>query len=468
MLVHPTSLPLPAKTLVRDLISYSGSPGKDNLSPYPGMLQILRDQTRLRGVSMDLEHLLSELDRQIDYDSRKQRPTPGFYQKREPGDLPEVYLTRLEDIDVSWIMQYVNNILTGYKHRNGGLGAQKYMSGNNGVWRDSDGEVRQITELMVDEDASYGHDIAAAKAKLPYLLKRLHQKSRVLRCSLISMYGRYLCVQRVLNRASPKPQDMLAVKIWQMDALGNITQPYPPSANHNKGFPEAFAFVRGDNPDDPYYRDLVEFGHVCDVLSIKLWMEDATKFDNKFINGLLVTYIMSNNDFLFAGRKVDTTVLKAISSTSVSDWQSTASAAKVKDEDAFVERCSTYRWLDTLEEVDFDTVKQFLNFYRAHTKDGTFTTTRNRLHTYMGFVCAPGGDTPFLFDTTSFYTKKGGRAILHKSGTLIAYTEDADIPAIHIEQAISYMRQYFSISLKHYYPEGWGQWNTLGTLMQHY
>lgn len=459
MLIHPAQRPIKAQTLVVDLISYSGSPKKGNLSPYQGMLQILRDQIRSRGHTMDLDHVIENLGTLSDYDADKQHPIPGKYVKHE--ELPEKYLTRLEDIDPSWVAQYITNVLTGYKFRNGGLGANKYASGSNGVWTDSEGEVRQITDLAVDMDATYGYDIHEAKSKLPYLLKRLHQKSIDLGCSLISIYGRYLCVK--VGTATPKPSHILATPIYQMDKSGHVTAPYPPTANHNKGFPEALQFVSGAYPNDPYYKDLLEFGQVCSVLGIKLWCEDPKEYDQDFINSLTVTYIASNKDFLWNGRKIDGTVLSALSTTSVKDFKTDELVNASAKYESFAERIGDNP-IFRRPELSYNSIKKLLALYTlANDEDKTFGEKNRHLHTCNGFICAPGSDTPHLFNTDKFCENKGKYALLHYTGLFVQYSTSSPVKVLSSDKAMVYLSGSFRMRLTNRAPEGWGQWDSMDT-----
>lgn len=409
---------------------------------------------------MSPEHIREYVVGQPDYDSQTQRPTIGPYVQRSEVVPDEAVLKRLEDIDISWVLKYVTNVLTGYKKNNGGLGAAKYNSQTNGLWVDSDGEVRQITETWIDKDNYYGRDISGAQAKLPYLLKRLHQKSRMLGCSVLSIYGRYLCCQQVLNIAIPKPKDMLAAKIYKMNSMGYITEPYGPSANHNRGFPEAFAFIRGADPDDPYYADLTEFGYICDLLGIKLWMEDPREYDQKFINTLVVTYISTNQEFLWHGKKLDRTVLGALRNTSVSDY---AGEPVVQDEcESFVERCNNANIpkITYGEEIPLNDLVMLLKYYTKASGDETFKAIPRTFHTCDGFICAPYSDMPYLFNTDAFNERQGKVALLHRSGYFLQVCEYGAIPCLSSKNAITYIQGHFKQRVSHRYPEGWGKWET--------
>lgn len=392
-------------------------------------------------MGFDTNHLLKYLRTQNDYDATKQRPVEGPYVKHAVPPEDGEYLTRLEDIDESWVAKYVTDVIIGYKRNSGGVMDVKAVSNRNGMWTDSDGQSREITELESYSDSTTGYDLNAVKAKLPYLLRRVFQKSVQLRCSLISMYGRYLYLKYEGNTA-PKPKDMLEGRIWRMDASGNITTPYTESANHNLEFPEAFKFVKGAYPQDPYYLDLLELGEVCNLLRVKLWREDPHDYDVNFDRKLLVTYVASNQDFLWAGQRRDTKVLSALKFVSAKDWAVQTDNVQ-SAVDAFLERCGQANNFHIFKrcETDLKSVRAFMNLYRIMTGSTAFAG-QTQYNTAYGFICEYGTDTPFAFNTDMFCGEKGKWAILHKSGYFVRPSSTNRVYTLSMADARAYISAY--------------------------
>ena len=212
MLIHPIQFPLKSKTLVEDLISYSGSPTEANLSPYQGMAPVLRDQTKVNGDTVDLKSLTEYIRKNYgDYDSIKQKPVAGPYCKREPGEpvKEEDVLIRLEDIDYTWVEKFVTNAIIGYKINRSGRSVELANMRAAPTFTDSDGDILTEAYITEDTDNTSGYNLFEDKAKLPYLLKRLHYKSILLGTSLISIYGVYLRFKS--SNIRPAPRDIPAV-----------------------------------------------------------------------------------------------------------------------------------------------------------------------------------------------------------------------------------------------------------------
>lgn len=460
---------IPASTLVVDLISYDGSPDKTRLSPYPGMLQELRNQIRVRGgESIDIRDMMDYIRDQKDYSCKAQKPQPGPYVRREPGTPePTTWLTRLEDIDSSWVEEYVIDSMIGYKRNAGGRSKQLRTTRGNVVFADEDGALTDETELETDSDNTSRYDIVEAKTKLPHLLKRLHLKSKTLGCSLISLYGTYLRLQHE-GAANPKPGALLSPpnKIWRMDADGNITTPYPPSANHTVGFPEALKFVSGQVPNDPFYKDLLEMKHVCDALGISLWLEDPKKFDQAFIDSLLVTYVKSNTDFLWNGRPKDSHILDAIHDSSKADWSSPGSQVYNRDNvQSFLLRVEDSRSAELRSVVNMTCTDQlfdyFFSLYKILSQDADFVVSGRTycrcnpgasyaeervpnmrcMSTAYRFLCLNGSAQPYSFKVGPICMGRPySTAILHESGNLFIVSNTRQVFVLHISKAVEYIK----------------------------
>lgn len=436
-------------------MSYSGSPTTENLSPYRGMTEVLRKQMVGANGTLDFKSLVSHVAISIgDYDAYKQKPVAGPYRKREPGEeIPEdTILTRLEDIDESWLENYVRSGIIGYKIRGDGRSAYMRSAKEAIIFQNSEGEYLTDADLMKDRDNTTDLHILEARAKLPYLLKRVHFKSKQLGVSLISMYGVFL---KIGGNQSTPPRDMLrGHTIWRMNSLGFITTPYPETANQNPGFGENLRYIKGMAPDE-FYQDLLEFRDTLDVLGIRLWEEDPKEFDEKFMAGLVVKYVMSNNEFLWKGQRRDASVLSALGAASVNDWGSDTTSTDTSRILSFVttftesnsEDLSKYMRADKASIAKLD---YFIALYAQVSKDTNFGKDEDgRLYPqskdmlyYDGFYCLPDDGAPYPFNVSFIHTNPGARALLHKSGHVVLVTRNNRAFCLTVEEASAALLTY--------------------------
>ena len=435
-------------------MSYSGLPTTESLSPYKGMFQLLKDQIAGQRGTYDFNSLIEHIAKSIgDYDSAKQLPVAGPFRLRTPEEKegPEPVLKRLEDIDATWLENYIRSGIIGYKKRPDGLSSYLHRTKEAIVFQNSDGDFLTGADLERDRDNTTDLDVFAAKEKLPYLLKRIHFKSKQLGVSLISMYGVFLMVN---GSVDTKPREMLKHTIWKMDKFGNVTTPYPQSANQNPGFGENFQYIKGFRPDE-YYQDLLEFREVLDILGIRLWEEDPREFDEAFISRLIVKYVVPNNVFLWKGQRKDSTVLNALGSMSVSDWgfnHSTSDAARIR---SFVmnfcdSRSPIVREYMLPDHEGKKNIDYFLFLYARATKDKNFYTGEDgkpypqtrHMDTYEWFYCLPDEGSPYAFDVTPISNIPGAVALLHNSGHLIMVSNTKRFQAITVSEAIAAFATY--------------------------
>lgn len=270
----------------------------------------------------DLRRIIDMLKGQPDYDADHQKPAPGVWVKNRVP--PTSYLRRLEDIDASWVRKYLENVLTGIKINKSG-GMREYFSQNREARTLSGNEGGTIEEgeLLIETGEFSPVDIAEAKSKLPYLLKRLYDKSLLMRVSAMSLviaYEKAKIVSKV-----PRPKAILEAGVYKMGKDGTIEGRFPPSANSGKVFPPACDWIRGFAPD-AYFDDAMELIRVCRVLGIDIKEEDPLNYQAKDIANLTITYISKNLDYLSGSRKRNLSVLDSLASVSISDYSAAEKA----------------------------------------------------------------------------------------------------------------------------------------------
>lgn len=447
MIIHTGQLPNPAPMLLVDLVSRTGSPTTHSLSPYDGMRDVLFSQFRKRGVEVDLDKIISMVKSVPDYDADKQKPLGGTWRK-DRGH-PDHYLRKLEEIDESWIRKYLENVLFGIrKNRSGGLREYAAQNQESRVLIGNEGEETEEGELLIDYGEFAPMDIAEAKSKLPYLLKRLHDKSIAMKVSAMSLIIAY--ERAKLSRKVPKPMDLLAVGVYRMGKDGNIEGRFPPSANSGKVFPPACDWILG-YAQDPYFADAIELLRICTVLGIDIREEDPFDYQAADIAKLKVTYISKNRDYLSGARQRNLSVLNSLSAVKISDYAVVSKAAtpisvRVMDTVQSVLDCNDASIQKILEQKpDRDALNRFFRAYSEVAKDFRVTaqqraemsSTRRKITltnpkalliptmddfiTRDGFLYSPANSgVPQLFRVKKFTNDdiRADIAIAHSSGYL--------------------------------------------------
>lgn len=490
MLISLGALPNPAPTLLEDLVSRTGSPDMHSLSPYKGMANVLFQQFPPNGNNLD--RIVDLLRQQPDYNADKQKPVAGTWIKdRVP---PTTYLRRLEDIDETWVRKYLENVLVGVKKNKSG-GIREYYSDHKEAYTltDLEGNAVEESELLLEHQPQAPMAIAEAIAKLPYLLKRLYDKSLEMRVSAMSLIIAY---ERAKLEAKnlPKPKDILLEGVYKMDAEGHLGTQFLESANSGKVFPPACDWIRGFNKD-PYFADMVELLQVCEVLGIDIKQEDPRDFQAEDIAKLKVTYISRNRDYLSGARQRNLSVMNSLRSVKVSDYQlgtNPAISIRMQTEnmaqavldclDPTLKKCLEHP-LPTAE------INRFFNLYAAFAPDFRVTweqhlrmatgkapdNCKNRdrrvtpllldFYTRDGFLCARTSPTRLeTFRVGKFVdaTKVSGTiAIAHTAGYLFLLSDDCRIFYLDMSTLADYMEDamHGNFANKYVGNRKYGWWN---------
>lgn len=473
MIIHTGQLPNPAPMLLVDLVSRTGSPTTRSLSPYDGMRDVLFSQFRKRGVEVDLDKIISMVKSVPDYDADKQQPVGGTWRK-DRGH-PDHYLRKLEEIDESWVRKYLENVLFGIrKNRSGGLREYAAQNQESRVLIGNEGEETEEGELLIDYGEFAPMDIAEAKSKLPYLLKRLHDKSIAMKVSAMSLIIAY--ERAKLSRKVPKPMDLLAVGVYRMGKDGNIEGRFPPSANSGKVFPPACDWILGYTQDS-YFTDAIELLRICTVLGIDIREEDPFDYQAADIAKLKVTYISKNRDYLSGSRQRNLSVLNSLSSVKISDYavvskSATPISVRVMNTVQSVLDCNDASIQKILEQKpDRDALNRFFRAYSEVAKDFRVTaqqraemsSTRRKITlanpkalliptmddfiTRDGFLYSPANSgVPQLFRIKKFTNDdiRADIAIAHSSGYLFLVADGNCVYYLDACQLTRYVDDFLS------------------------
>lgn len=448
MIIHNGPLPNPAKTLLEDLVSRIGSPTTQSLSPYDGMRRVYQEQ-HLDNYSEEL--VLDLLKGCPDYNPASQKPIAGPYvpASEKPSNAPT--LQRLEDIDASWVAQYLRDALIGLKIRNcNSLKEYKYQNQEVYMFRSNDGEgFVSPADQLVEYHQYTPITVLEACAKLPYLLKRLQDKSIMLRVSVMSLIIAYEKAKRI--QPDPKPSQILRMGVYQVDGNGNLFDYcMPDSANSGRVFPAARSWIAGRDPD-PYFYDALELLQVCTVLGIDITQEDPTVFTPEFIENLKVTYISKNRNYLQGCTRVNGNVLNKLSTLQVTPLQPPAAKPYtrldvIEDTIQAILEAQSASQLMLDEPAKPEIINNFLAAYAAHT-NGVPLTYEDFI-TRDGFLYRKSApNTVYQVLVKEFLRRPSPpsdlqtvAAIIHTSGYAFLISKDARVIYVSLATLTHYIK----------------------------
>lgn len=467
MLIFTATWGLPQRYLVTDLMSYDGLPNKDSLSPYQGMASVLYSNLRIKKTQIDPAAAIKSIEQTCaDYNPIAQGVLPGEYQRvrdRPPEDQIPI---RLEDIDYGWVYAYTLQLIIGFKDRGN---ATAYALGTQtapGFEDAESGDVVSATDMLVDTESQARADLNTMKARLPFLLKKIHELSKKFRVHLIS-YLKLWYSSKESFTVLPAPRDILSEGLLlKMGADGNPDGYFPASANSGRVFPAAKAFMDGST-GDPDYQYIREFIQVLNALGLNIMNEDPRKFDQAFMDNIIVTYIESNKEFMIRGRRRSPRVYAELGAVSVSDWTKNTDAmvtsavsnfvAKLQFNEALVARINQ-------SAAPASAMNYFMQMYFMFANDVRFCVRGEVYKLYVpkdvpddsrqapnmdcvedveGFVALPGEDSPYAFSLRCM--KYGGdkqKAILTTSGKLILVRKGVRTEYIPVATASAYIAAY--------------------------
>lgn len=467
VLVFTATWGLPQRYLVTDLMSYDGSPSKDNLSPYQGLAQVLFRNLSIRHVQIDPSDAIKVIEQTCsDFDPLKQGTLRGPYQRYRDFPAEEDIPIRLEDIDQEWVHQYATQLIIGYKDRGGASAYKRTTQTAPAIEDEESGDVSSATETLVDSEYTVRSDLNTVRGRLPYLLKRVHDLSKKYRVNLISYLQLWYYAKGGYSTL-PAPRDILSEgRLLRMGDDGNPDGYFPASANSGKVFPVAKRFMDGVS-DDPDYHFIQEFIQALNVLEIDIRNEHPEDYNQKFIDGLIVTYVESNHDFIVRGRKLSPKVYSALGDVSVSDWDKTADVIPTSTVDNFVSKVqfnqALVEWLNR-DPVSDGVMNYFLMMYHAYGNDKDFyvpgdvymlynakvvpedsrqAPNVNCLEVVDGFVALPGTGIPYVFNLSALrYKSKNMGAVLTSSGKLVLVRDSIHTEYIGLADANVFLAEY--------------------------
>lgn len=326
MLVSKETIKIPAKTVVEDLISRSGSATAESLSPFDGVYPKISKMLS----NIDFEgSIIQMFDIQGDVDIDRIKPYPGAknpkadqhqmlkaryrdFNPTEPYDAQ--YERKIENVDFSFIWSYIYNRWYNLT-RDAKKGIREYSAEYRvaRTYSEADDESDGYTEekdLILDTD----YEIFSAEAKqeakeeIPFLLKRLHEKSKDCGVSIISLVRAFergritveLENQKKSYVSTIAPRHVLPEGVYEMHENGMLGKRYDSSANSTeRRFRNAWSWLM--QYTDSYREDVDTLLKDYEILGIDIKEEDPFVYNQEFIDSMVVTFVSSNEEYITRG-----------------------------------------------------------------------------------------------------------------------------------------------------------------------
>lgn len=418
-------------------------PTKESPSPFKGQLEEFSRQFPGGEIPPSALRLI---DQQMDYNADKQRPMAGVYiQETLRGD---GYLRRLEDIDESWVVQYLKNVITGIKiNRNNSLREEDRNVRERQTVADADGEFIELSSIQLERHKYSALDVQKWAEKLPYLLKRLHDKSKEGGISLLSLLISFERAKRkrVMKGGEVKPGEILAERVYFMDKTGHLTTRV--TENKHKVHEIWMRWIRGfEDYKDSYFYDAMELLDICEKLGIDIGREDPFEYQEEYISTLAVTYIAKNRDVVMRGcRPVNRAMIEELKCVTFEDYKRTQNYLEGFDEGKLMRR-KTQRFLsshDTRIDANLSRMRDLETFVSALELINKGDRYRiSTMPTADGFYMRDRVN-PRKFDVSCIFREDDrmrAECLIHSSGYLILVSDTLELIFLDIEHALEYIR----------------------------
>jgi hypothetical protein len=309
MLVPRRIIHIPARKIILDLALRSGSPDREAVCPYNG-----RRNDFMHNLAGDARYAHMEslpfLDMQADFLSEKVKPISIHTSRtKEEFDAIQNYNVNLEDIDESWVYKYFDNIMYRLKEHNANTvkKAASLIEETN-WWADTEdsGVIHTEKDDQIRETNYSALDLMKWSEKIPYLLRRLHERSKECSIGIFSLLVSYEKIRKkrehnVGTAREAKASEVLAAGVYFMNKQGFLTT----RVLENKGnkWNPIWRWIQGrDGFRDDYFYNAMELLDILDRLEIDIKNEDPFNYQEDFISKLDVSHIIDNRDFMLQGR----------------------------------------------------------------------------------------------------------------------------------------------------------------------
>lgn len=421
-------VPIPSKKIIEDLISREGEPTEASMCQLPGMYDLVRKYAGSEPIESVSLKILTKTD--IRADKCSMRAQTRFF------SLHGRKMKTIEDIPEATIRHYIGNLVySATKHDTGSTkeDRKRFRYGRNFEDSDSDGFIIQESDLLTQKEDASTKDKLYWSKKLPYILKKLHQYSKTYEISIISAIVAYCRARRRYNLDNRNLEIVPIGKvveggIMKMNKLGlikraengNILYENDGKGNFRK---YVYDYIIGKKQGELY--DLIhELLYICNSLQIDLIDEDATLYEEEFINNLITTYVTSNRVYL--NMKCNPLSIKAIRSITF-DRKDIKTEEPMTTKELLVK--SIERQVSLIQNVEDSKIEKYRDVTGTNLKEyiekmvdinyefyGRFL---NNIYFRDGFVCDANSKI-ILFPVSIFRRYNNDeRFIIHKDGYVI-------------------------------------------------
>ena len=476
--------------MIVELALRGSSPNSESPSPYKGTLEYtFKTIEFFKGRFIDFDgNLYNMLEAQPDYNADDQCPTFEPYTGDEYQEMtkprrysPELgiessYARRLEDIDDTWVFAYITMALYAINdNKENGIKAYNRSHTLLNVMEDEeDGSVVSESELLTSHSNDYSpEEIAKAKEKIPYLLRRLHDKSKSMRVHIISLLRAHELAKNevaLAKRRDPRktlkvaPRHLLKYNVHKMNPDGTIGPIFKEDANNREpSFKEARAWVlQYEDCTDAYTQDAIDLLHYYDVMGIDITKEDVRVYQEEYISQLTVLYISSNREYVTRKRSgFHKEVFEALRRVPLENFEAIITDT---DEDEFDELDNTMHLFNDSIFINRDYDDAMDDSSDAFTNSNTYNL--NMLTVYYNilyktnidpskFITQDGFyysdmETPFVLDISGLLDDNtfdentpSGMVLVHESGFIVRLSKTHFSKMIRTEVVVSYLEQYY-------------------------
>lgn len=288
----------PNKSVIEDILTREGPATMEDFTPFTGQAHLVREQF-MNSVNDPAVTVNNIIRSGKDFLAEKARPNDDDVRDYDANDVEEYY-KRLEDIEEKYVIKYATELIIGYKLNNNGLkkDRQQMSTITEGYFDDDADEFVPVTDVLMAEEDYSTSELVEAKEKLVYCLKVLHEGSILYEGSLLSFVIAREKFYRLGGVSYLKPSDACSLGVYGVDYRGDITYRFVITDNTNDRFRRLFAWVRGDNPGDRYYRVAKDLVRACGVLGIDIAKEDARWYSSDIIEKSVCLYLESTEEYL--------------------------------------------------------------------------------------------------------------------------------------------------------------------------
>lgn len=296
-------LPLPSKRIIDDLLEREGLPDEESFTPFNGMNGLIGEQmvgSKFSNIGLDLiKDSVYELDiSKLEKSSLKSDSIE---------DSVEIQGRYLEELNEDLVRNYVLSQLIGIKrNKNAAKDALKEMMNTRPLMYDTEtSRVYNQSSTYVDEEEAELYEkyeeADNLRRKIPYLIKKLQEGSIYYSISLLSLFiARDSCINLDhIKSGYIKSVNLLRYPVYKVSSTGHITENVNvESANNGTNYNRPKEIVLGQCPNDPYYRAGLELTSIARQLGYNLYDEDARNYTPEYVNNLMCSYIISNQEVL--------------------------------------------------------------------------------------------------------------------------------------------------------------------------